>query len=67
MIVKTSCMEKLNVGKLHLIQKNKYELAMKNTKLSVLLGISMGFCSTIAYFSIFCWGALNISKGLEPY
>ena len=60
-------MEKLNVDKLHLIQKNKYELAMKNTKLSVLSGMSMGFCSTIAYFSIFCWGALNISKGLGTY
>ncbi|WP_346868682.1 ABC transporter ATP-binding protein [Clostridium sp. UBA5119] len=67
MIVKTFCMEKLNVDKLHLIQKNKYELAMKNTKLSVLSGMSMGFCSTIAYFSIFCWGALNISKGLGTY
>ncbi len=67
MIVKTFCMEKLNVDKLHLIQKNKYELAMKNTKLSVLSGMSMGFCSSVAYFSIFCWGALNISKGLGTY
>lgn len=40
---------------------------MRNTKLSVLSGMSMGFCSTIAYFSIFCWGALNISKGLGTY
>ncbi|MGL5379007.1 ABC transporter ATP-binding protein [Clostridium sp.] len=67
MIVKTFCMEKINLGKLEDIQKDKYDLAMKNTKLSVISGMSMGLCSTLAYFTIFCWGALNISKGLGTY
>lgn len=52
-IVKTFCMEKTNLDKLNIIQKNKYKLAMRNTKLSVLSGMSMGFCSSISYFTIF--------------
>lgn len=67
MIVKTFCMEETNLKRLSLIQKNKYKLAMRNTKLSVLSGMSMGFCSSLAYFTIFCWGALNIAKGIGSY
>lgn len=67
MIVKTFCMEKTNLIRLSAIQKNKYNLAMRNTKLSVLSGISMTFCSSLAYFTIFCWGTLNISNGIGTY
>lgn len=67
MIVKTFCMEKTNLDRLTVIQKNKYNLAMRNTKLGVLSGMSMNFCSSIAYFTIFCWGALNIAKGIGSY
>lgn len=67
MIVKTFCMEKLNLEKLKQIQKNKYNLAMKNTKFSALTGISMNLCSSMAYFTIFCWGVINISKGTSTY
>jgi ABC-type multidrug transport system fused ATPase/permease subunit len=66
-IVKTFCVEKFNINRLHIIQKNKYDLSMKNTKLGVLSGMSLGLCSSISYFTIFCWGALNISKGLGTY
>ena len=64
MIVKTFCMEKINMRKLLEIQDNKYKIAMRNTKLSAMTSMSMSFCSSLAYFSIFTWGVLNIAKGL---
>ena len=65
MIVKTFCMEKINMRKLLEIQDNKYKIAMRNTKLSVMTSMSMSFCSSLAYFSIFTWGVLNIAKGVH--
>ena len=67
MIVKTFCMEKINMHRLVEIQNNKYKIAMRNTKLSVMTSMSMSFCSSIAYFTIFTWGVLNIAKGLSTY
>lgn len=67
MIVKTFCMEKINMDRLIQIQNNKYNLAMKNTKLSAMTGLAMSLCSNLAYFTIFCWGALNISTGVTTY
>lgn len=67
MIVKTFCMEKINMHRLVEIQNNKYKIAMRNTKLSVMTSISMSFCSSIAYFTIFTWGVLNIAKGVSTY
>ena len=67
MIVKTFCMEKINMHKLVEIQNNKYRIAMRNTRLSVMTSMSMSFCSSIAYFTIFTWGVLNIAKGLSTY
>ena len=67
MIVKTFCMEKINMDKLIQIQNNKYNIAMKNTKLSAMTGLAMSLCSNLAYFTIFCWGALNISTGVTTY
>ena len=49
------------------IQDNKYKIAMRNTKLSVMTSMSMSFCSSLAYFSIFTWGVLNIAKGVTTY
>lgn len=67
MIVKTFCMEKINMYRLIQIQNNKYNIAMKNTKLSAMTGLAMSLCSNLAYFTIFCWGALNISTGVTTY
>lgn len=67
MIVKTFCMEKINMDRLIQIQNNKYNIAMKNTKLSAMTGLAMSLCSNLAYFTIFCWGALNISTGVSTY
>ena len=67
MIVKTFCMEKINMHRLVEIQDNKYRIAMRNTKLSVMTSLSMSFCSSLAYFTIFTWGVLNIAKGLSTY
>ena len=67
MIVKTFCMEKINMDRLIQIQNNKYNIAMKNTKLSAMIGLAMSLCSNLAYFTIFCWGALNISTGVTTY
>lgn len=67
MIVKSFCMEKLNMNKISFLQNNLYNISMKNTKLSALTNVSVGLCSTVAYFSIFCWGALNISTGITTY
>lgn len=67
MIVKTFCMEKINMRKLLEIQDNKYKIAMRNTKLSAMTSMSMSFCSSLAYFSIFTWGVLNIAKGVTTY
>lgn len=67
MIVKTFCMEKINMDRLIQIQNNKYNIAMKNTKLSAITGLAMSLCSNLAYFTIFCWGALNISTGVTTY
>lgn len=67
MIVKTFCMEKINMHRLVEIQDNKYRIAMRNTKLSVMTSMSMSFCSSLAYFTIFTWGVLNIAKGLSTY
>lgn len=67
MIVKTFCMEKVNMHRLIDIQNNKYKIAMRNTRLSVMTSMSMSLCSSIAYFTIFTWGVLNISKGITTY
>ena len=67
MIVKTFCFEKNNIDTLKDIQKNKYDLSMKNTKISLLSSLCMSFSSSVVYFSIFCYGALNISRGLGTY
>ncbi|MGL5085869.1 MAG: ABC transporter transmembrane domain-containing protein, partial [Clostridium sp.] len=67
MIIKTFCMENINMTKLESIQKDKYRLAMKNTKFSVLTSLSMSFASSLSYFSIFAWGLLNIAKGSTTY
>ena len=67
MIVKTFCMEKINMHRLVDIQNNKYKIAMRNTRLSVMTSMSMSFCSSIAYFTIFTWGVLNIAKGVSTY
>lgn len=67
MIVKTFCMEKINMHRLVEIQDNKYRIAMRNTRLSVMTSMSMSFCSSLAYFTIFTWGVLNIAKGLSTY
>lgn len=67
MIVKTFCFERNNMDKLKNIQKNKYDLSMKSTKVSLLSSLSINFASSLVYFSIFCYGALNISRGLGTY
>ncbi|MEG0307046.1 MAG: ABC transporter ATP-binding protein [Clostridium sp.] len=67
MIIKTFCMEKINMKRLEEIQENKYHIAMKSTKLSVMTSMSMSFCSSLAYFTIFSWGVLNIAKGTATY
>ena len=67
MIIKTFCMENINMKKLNDIQDNKYRIAMRNTKYSSLTSLSMSFCSSLAYFSIFTWRVLNISKGVTTY
>lgn len=67
MIVKTFCMEKVNMHRLIEIQNNKYKIAMRNTRLSTMTSMSMSFCSSIAYFTIFTWGVLNIAKGVSTY
>ena len=67
MIVKTFCMEKINMHRLVDIQNNKYKIAMRNTRLSVMTSMSMSFCSSLAYFTIFTWGVLNIAKGVSTY
>lgn len=66
-IVKTFCLEKFNLDRLGEIQKRRFELNLKNTKLGIKSGMTLGVCSSIAYFTIFCWGALNLSKGIGTY
>ncbi|MGU8165189.1 ABC transporter ATP-binding protein, partial [Clostridium perfringens] len=66
-IVKTFCLEKVNLDKLSKIQKKRFELSLKNTKIGIKSGITLSICSSIAYFTIFCWGALNLSKGIGTY
>ena len=67
MIIKTFCMEKINMNRLIDIQEDKYRIGMRNTKLSVMTSMSMSFCSSLAYFTIFGWGVLNIAKGVTTY
>ncbi|MDZ4992168.1 ATP-binding cassette domain-containing protein [Clostridium perfringens] len=66
-IVKTFCLEKVNLDKLSEIQKKRFNLGMKNTKIGIKSGMTLSICSYIAYFTIFCWGALNLSKGIGTY
>lgn len=66
-IVKTFCLEKNNLNTIDSLQSNLYKLNMKNIKVSLLSGLSLGFCSSVAYFSIFCFGALNIANGIGTY
>ena len=67
MIVKTFCMEKFNMLKLINIQNEKYKMAVRNTKFSSATSLSMSFCSSFAYLSIYIWGILNIAKGVTSY
>lgn len=66
-IVKTFCLEKFNLDKLSEIQQNRFRLSLKNTKISIGSGLTLGICSSIAYFTIFCWGSLNLSEGVGTY
>ncbi|EPB9414802.1 ABC transporter ATP-binding protein, partial [Clostridium perfringens] len=47
--------------------KKRFELSLKNTKIGIKSGITLSICSSIAYFTIFCWGSLNLSKGIGTY
>lgn len=67
MTIKAFCKEKLNSKKLAGIQKNKYKLALKNTKLSALTSASLNLCSSLAYLSIFVLGILDIAGGALTY
>lgn len=67
LIVKTFCMEENNKLKMKEIQKTKYDLSIKNSKLGISSNIAMNLSSTIVYFVIFCWGVLNIASGSITY
>ena len=66
-IVKTFCMEHINMHRLKDIQQNKYNLAMKNAKLSAKSNILFRLSTYVAYICIFAWGAINIATGVTTY
>lgn len=67
MILKTFCLENVNMNKLKEIQKDRFDLTIKNKKLGIASSLTLSFCSSAVYFTIFCWGVINISKGVTSY
>lgn len=66
-IIKSFCLENYSLNKVDEIQKEKYNLSMKNTKIRLYSGLTMSFSTSITYFSIFCFSAINIAQGLSTY
>lgn len=66
-ITKAFCSEKNNIFRLKKLQNESLGLVMKSTKISLFSGIILQLGSSISYFAIFCWGAINLSKGLTTF
>jgi ATP-binding cassette subfamily C protein len=67
LILKTFCLEKNNLSKLTELQNNKIKLSLKRSSISIVANIFMSIGSWIGFFLVFCWGAVNLSKGIGTY
>lgn len=67
MIVKTFCREKQSVEKLEQIQHEKLNLLLKQVWFSSMTGIFFSLGSSGAYFTVFCWGAISLVKGVITF
>lgn len=67
MIVKTFCREEDTINNMCRIQKEKFNLVLKQTLFSSCTGICFSLGSSGAYFLVFGWGAISLVKGVITF
>lgn len=67
MIVKTFCREEDTINNMSRIQKEKFNLVLKQTLFSSCTGICFSLGSSGAYFLVFGWGAISLVKGVITF
>ena len=67
LIIKTFCLEKNNMNKYKKIQNTKLKLSLSRGFISSLYNVVLYLGYWGSYFLVFCFGALNISKGTTTF
>ena len=67
MIVKTFCREEDTINNMCRIQKEKFNLVLKQNLFSSCTGICFSLGSSGAYFLVFGWGAISLVKGVITF
>lgn len=67
MIVKTFCREEDTINNMCRIQKERFNLVLKQTLFSSCTGICFSLGSSGAYFLVFGWGAISLVKGVITF
>ena len=67
MIVKTFCREEDTINNMCRIQKEKFNLILKQNLFSSCTGICFSLGSSGAYFLVFGWGAISLVKGVITF
>lgn len=63
MIVKTFCKEQDTISKLHKLQKDIFQIVIKENLFRSFTGICFSIGSSGAYFIVFAWGAISLVSG----
>ncbi len=67
MVVKTFCYEEENLKTIERLQKEKLQLALKSTRVSVFSKLILKIGTLFIYFTVLGYGVHNLSKGLWTY
>lgn len=67
LIVKTFCLEDINLDQVTKLQKNRINLSIKRSTIGIFANLFMSLGGWCGFFFVFCWGAVNLSKGNGTY
>lgn len=66
-VIKTFCLESINVNTGNNFQKERKNLAVSKSKLSVISNYSISISFSVGVFFVFLFGSFNISKGIMTF
>ncbi|MPQ42612.1 ABC transporter ATP-binding protein [Clostridium tarantellae] len=67
LIVKTFCHEENNINKIEDLQNHRMNLTLKSTLYGSFASLFLKIGSAFGYFTVFFWGAMNLSKGIGTF